>query len=46
MVQDAIGVRGAGYDFPERVKDRRKDGSLDPGKAAKNRTVRISVTGA
>ena len=36
--QDAIGVRGAGYDFPERVNDRRKDGSLDPGKAAKNRT--------
>ena len=41
--QESIGVRGAGYDFPEHVQDRRSDGSLDPAKAAQNRTVRVSV---
>jgi outer membrane protein OmpA-like peptidoglycan-associated protein len=43
--EDSIGVRGAGFDFPERVRDRRSDGTLDPGKAAQNRSVRVSVVG-
>ena len=43
--EESITVKGVGYDFPERVKDRRKDGTLDPAKAAKNRTVRVSVSG-
>ena len=43
MSSTSTGVRRLGYDFLERVKDGRSDGSLDRVKAAQNRAVRVSV---
>jgi outer membrane protein OmpA-like peptidoglycan-associated protein len=38
-----IATRGVGYQFPARVDDRTGSGDLDPARAARNRSVRITV---